>query len=450
VVRSATRVVVCAPAHEALVLACLGASRAEGVRVSARVPDAARSERRTGRVAGGPLLLQHSSGTTGLKKAVLLDERAVLAQVRHLARALRCDGRDVVVSWAPLYHDMGLVACLLFPLLADLKLVLMSPFDWLASPEVLLREVTLERGTLTWMPNFAFAYCAQRISDDALRGVDLTSWRGVVDCSEPVTARAVDAFHRRFAPVGLRRSALAASYAMAETTFAVTQTPPGRGLATAVIDAATWRTAGVAKRVDEGDPNAVVLVGSGELLDGASVAITGPDGEALEEGRAGEIRVRSDSLMSGYFGDTGAKAPVVRDGWYATGDVGVILGRELFVTGRRKDLVIVAGHNVYPHDVEESVGAIAGIKPGRVVALGVPDAALGTERLVVLAETDGASGDEASLRERVRAHVSSVFGVTPHDVQLYAESRLVKSTSGKLSRARNREIYLAGVTAEVA
>ncbi len=443
--RSRTRLVLCAPPHEPLVRACIAASRAPDIQVSSHQPTpTARSAAAPGRRANRPLLLQHSSGTTGLQKGVLLDERATTAQLRHLARALRCDSRDVVVSWAPLYHDMGLIACLLLPLLADLPLVMMSPFDWLACPELLLREVTRERGTLSWMPNFAFMYSAQRISEESLEGLDLSSWRAVVNCSEPVTQRAADAFHRRFASVGLRRSALSASFAMAENTFAVTQVPPGRGLVSTPVDAQLWRTKGIAKRASGSKGSPVVLTGSGEVIEGTSIAIVDSQGRTLTHGHAGEIRVRGDSLMGGYFDDPGATAAALRDGWYSTGDVGVILDRELYVTGRKKDLVIVAGHNVHPHDVEESVGAMPGMKPGRVVVFGIEDETLGTERLVLLAEVhdEVEPNQSADLKERIRAHVSSVFGCAAYDVRLLRERALLKSTSGKLSRSRNRALYL--------
>jgi acyl-CoA synthetase (AMP-forming)/AMP-acid ligase II len=229
---------------------------------------------------------------------------------------------------------------------------------------------------------------------------------------------------------------------MAETTFAVTQVPPGRGLEATAFDAALWRSSGVAKPA-LGDGEAIVLVGSGEVIEGTEIEVIDPEGGVCDGGRAGEIRVRSDSLMGGYFADQETSATVIRDGWYHTGDIGFLHGRELYVTGRKKDLVIVAGHNVYPHDVEETVGAVPGIKPGRVVAFGVHDEALGTERLVLLAETDGEPATEhAELAESVRAHVSSIFGVTPYDVRIVPERTLRKSTSGKLSRVQNRTMYL--------
>ena len=441
--RSRTSLILCDEAHVGLVRACIAASAAPHIRVSSAAPSRVTPGALSiGRRRGGPLLLQHSSGTTGLKKAVLLDERAVLAQVRHLARELACDGRDVVVSWAPLYHDMGLIACLLLPLLADLPVVMMSPFDWLASPELLLREVSRERGTLSWMPNFGFQYCAQRIPEESIEGLDLSSWRAVVNCSEPVTARAAEAFYRRFARAGLRRSALSASFAMAETTFAVTQVPPGRGLVCTPVDAEVWRTQGLARPDPRGS---VVLTGSGAPIGGTTIEIVDAEGKPLENGRAGEIRVKSESRMHGYAGDPEGTASAIRGGWYYTGDVGVLLEGELYVTGRKRDLIIIAGHNVHPHDVEESVGALPEIRPGRVVALAVEDEALGTQRLVVLAETRVPLDERAAaaLAARVRAVVASVFGVNAHDVRFFGEATLLKSTSGKLSRARNRELYLS-------
>ena len=186
------------------------------------------------------VLLQHSSGTTGLQKGVALSQRAILNQLTAYRAALQLQPEDVLVSWLPLYHDMGLIAGFLMPILSGVTLVLMSPFDWVRAPYRLFQSVGQYRGTLSWLPNFAYNFCAQKVRERDLAGVDLSSWRLITNCSEPVKAESQRAFYERFAPYGLKESALACSYPMAENVFGVTQTPAGTLPVTDEIDRAAY------------------------------------------------------------------------------------------------------------------------------------------------------------------------------------------------------------------
>ncbi len=403
-------------------------------------------------------ILQHSSGTTGMKKAVQLPHAAILSQTWQLGRALRLSDDDVIVSWLPLYHDMGFVACLLFPLIHSVPTVLMSPFDWARAPDLLLREVEAERGTLCWLPNFAFLHCANAVRRDGRRTYDASSLRAVISCSEPVTAAARDTFYHQFAASGLRYSALSSSYAMAEATFAITQAPLGRASRTIRVDRRLFESAGrvdILGSVDLQRP-ALTLVSSGRALSHTTIEIVDSGGVGLPDGHVGEIRVRTPSLMSGYYGDSGESTQHIRDGWYYTGDLGCIVDAELYVTGRRKDMVILSGTNVYPHYVEEIVSSLAGIRPGRVVAFGMFDRSAGTERLVVMAEPRDWMKDPDLNSDRLQLAIAerilAVFGVAVHDVVLVESGLLKKSTSGKISRNQNKRLYaeLHGVTAPAA
>jgi acyl-CoA synthetase (AMP-forming)/AMP-acid ligase II len=169
------------------------------------------------------VLLQHSSGTTGLQKGVALSHQAVINQLESYRLAIRMTDEDVIVSWLPLYHDMGLIACYLMPILLGVPLVLMSPFDWVRGPYRLLQAVSKYKGTLSWLPNFAYNFCARKIRDRHLEGVDLSSWRAISNCSEPMRWESHQAFYERFKGFGLRYEALTTCYAMAENVFAVTQ-----------------------------------------------------------------------------------------------------------------------------------------------------------------------------------------------------------------------------------
>ncbi|MEX1364050.1 MAG: AMP-binding protein [Nannocystaceae bacterium] len=398
-----------------------------------------------------PLLLQHSSGTTGLKKAVRLGHREVLSQVWELGHALDCDEDDRIVSWLPLYHDMGLVACLLLPLLCSIPTVMMSPFDWVDQPWLLPEQASDERATLCWLPNFAYRHLSRRIPPPDSCSWDLTRLRAVIDCSEPITAASLDALYDALAVHGLRYSALSSSYAMAEATFAVTQTPAGHPPTRLLVEREALQRDGIAREVSARNPEQVPsleLVSSGRPLPRSTVTIIGPRGDVLPDGHIGEIRVQSDSLMSGYYDPDSVEAPAVRHGCFDTGDLGFRWRGELFVTGRSKDLVIVGGHNVYPHEVEELVSSLAFVRAGRVVAFGVFDEELQTERLVVLMEasvqTDG-SGSTTAYAEQVRRLVLGTFGVSVHEVRFVPSRSLVKSTSGKTSRSRNRAHYLRSV-----
>ncbi len=361
--------------------------------------------------------VQYSSGTTGLKKGVVVSHRALLAQIEAYGDAIAAGPGDRIVSWLPLYHDMGLITCLFLPLLRKVSLVAMSPFDWVAQPALWPQAASTHRATLSWLPNFAYAFMAANVPDAALSGVDLSSLRGVVNCSEPVTAASHDAFVRRFAEHGFERDALASSYAMAENVFAVTS----GGFGTPI-------------------PAGPTVVSSGRALPGTEIRIAGPDGRDVEGGQVGEVVLRSDCLMEGYDGNPEATAEAMRDGWYFSGDLGYLDGRDLYVTGRVNDLVIVGGRNVYPQDVEQVVHEVDGVTAGRVVAFGVRDERQGTEGLVVMAETDGDDDDE--IRRAIHAAVAERTEVVPADILLVEPRTLLKSSSGKLARGANRELYL--------
>lgn len=373
------------------------------------------------------VLLQHSSGTTGLQKGVALAHRAVFNQLDAYAPTLSLNTDDVIVSWLPLYHDMGLIAAFVMPILRRVPLVLMSPFDWVRAPARLLHAITRYRGTLCWLPNFAYTFMATRVRDRELEGVDLSSLKAVINCSEPIYQRSHELFVQRFAPYGFRREMLAASYAMAENTFAVTQTelgqPPMLNLQGGV---------GNAGQVSSGKPlpNVVLRVLDAQRRD-------------LPEGEIGEIAIKSDCMLSEYYHRPDATAEAFHEGFYLTGDLGYVHRGEVFVTGRKKDLIIVGGKNVYPQDLEQLASEVPGVHPGRVAAFGVFNEALGTEDVVIVAETDIEDEEaRAHLAEAVREHLTRNSDVAVRVVQLVPPRWLIKTSSGKVARSANREKYL--------
>jgi acyl-CoA synthetase (AMP-forming)/AMP-acid ligase II len=387
-----------------------------------------------------PCLLQHSSGTTGLQKAVVLSHRAVLEHVARYAHAIELSEHDRVVSWLPLYHDMGLIATFHLPLAAGIPTIHLDPFEWVLAPSIMLEAISRERATAAWLPNFAYNFMADNIHDEDLEGVRLDSLRLLVNCSEPVRWESHERFARRFAPFGHRRETLTASYAMAEATFAVTQSEPCREARR--VDAARDELARGMFRPARDSEASRPCVSSGRLLSGCEARIVGPDGEERPDGVVGEIVIRSASLFDGYRNYPEKTAEVLVDGWYRSGDLGFLWEGEYYVIGRQKDIIIVAGKNLYPEDIEDVVGRVPGILPGRIVAFGVEDPASGTEQVWVLAETE--TVDEAAqgkLRQAV-VEAGMQIDVTISRVRLVPPRWLIKSSAGKPSRSANRQRVL--------
>ena len=382
--------------------------------------------------------LQHSSGTTGLKKGVALTFDAIDAQLDALGRVLQVGAdagtRDTIVSWLPLYHDMGFVACLLQPLRTGMTSVLLDPFAWLLDPLSFLEAIAAHRGAFGWLPNFAFAHLANAAFDDTRRA-DLSSLRALVDCSEACRAETLGAFAERFRDWGLRSSATRTCYAMAETVFAVTQSV---GFPRIVrVDRAALEAGRVLP-----SPGGVALVSSGVPLPDVALSILDEAGEPSGEARVGQIAVAAPFLFEGYHLEPERTATVLRDGGYLTGDLGFRLGDDLFVLGRRDDLIILLGRNVYAHEVEALLADVDGLKPGRVLAMGFDDEATGSKELVIVAET--VPGLDAKLiRTAIRVRLESILGITPKKIVFVAPGWLVKSTSGKIARADNRRKVLA-------
>jgi fatty-acyl-CoA synthase len=384
------------------------------------------------------VLLQHSSGTTGLQKGVALAHRPILNQLNSYSQAIQLQPHDVIVSWLPLYHDMGLIAGFLLPVLMGVPLVLMSPFDWVRAPQRLMQAVTAYGGTLSWLPNFAYNFCAQKIRDRHLEGVDLSSWRMVINCSEPVRADSHRRFSERFAAYGLRPQALAVSYAMAENVFAVTQTPPGMTPHIDRVDREVFQREGAAQKAED-DRRVLEVVSCGPPIQGTRVRVLDPVGQALPERQEGELAVQSDCMLTGYYHRPDATAETMRDGWFLTGDYGYLAEGEVYVTGRKKDLIITGGRNVYPQDIELLAGEIEGVHPGRVVAFGVFDENTGTEEVVLVAEVDAGEDDRMRIADSIRRRVTQGSAVALRQVHLVERGWLVKTSSGKIARGANRE-----------
>jgi fatty-acyl-CoA synthase len=391
--------------------------------------------------------IQHSAGTTGLQKGVALTHAAVLRQLEHLARVVKIDAAtDHIYSWLPLYHDMGLIACFMLPMVCHLPVVLQSPLDWVMHPETMLQIISEYKCTLAWLPNFAFQFVPRRTPQDRWAQYDLSSVRALINCSEPVRGSSMREFEKAFSAAGLKSAALQSSYAMAEDVFAVTQSDIDRpaGLICLWADGPAFRSAHRIAPVAEGTAGAFGFTSSGRLLPHHAVRIASDSGAVLGDGCVGEILVKSDCLFEGYYNRPDLTAQAIVDGWYHTGDLGFCLEGELYVVGRKKDLLIIGGENIYPQDIEEIVASHPAIHDGRVIAMGVYNPDLGTEDIVVVAEVEREEllAHAAEIEGEVRSRVVAGMGVAVRTIFLKPPKWIVKSTAGKAARSATREKLL--------
>jgi acyl-CoA synthetase (AMP-forming)/AMP-acid ligase II len=389
------------------------------------------------------VLLQHSSGSTGLKKGVALSNRAILNQIRDYAPTLSLSEEDQIVSWLPLYHDMGLIACTVLPIVEGIPVTAISPLHWVTKPMSMLQAISDYRGTVAWMPNFAYEFLSSRIRSSQLGEIRLDSMRAWINCAEPTMAVSHRRFLDKYAKFGVRPETLWTCYAMAETVFAVSQSSEAVPPKIERIDREQFQTDNLAIPVDGDQAPSLEMMSGGPLIPGAMVKVVDNDLVSLPERRVGEIAIRSSSLFSGYFRDPSSTAKVLQDEWFYSGDMGYLADGHLFITGRKKDLIIIAGRNYYPQDIERIVCTVPGIYSGRSVALGLDDPSIGTQRLIVLAEVQEKSlVDDPGLGAEVRKALAGELDCVIDDLRLLPHMWLLKTSSGKIARAPNLKHYL--------
>jgi fatty-acyl-CoA synthase len=384
-------------------------------------------------------ILQFTSGSTAAPKGVMLPDRCVGANIDAILAGARITHADRAVSWLPLYHDMGLIGLLMAPMLQGFELVLGAPQDFLARPACWLEWISEFRGTITAGPNFSYALAAR-----ALRRageLDLSSWRLALNGAETVDPSAVESFCAVAAPFGFDARAAYPVFGMAEATLAVTFPRVGQGMTVDSVDrhALEHEQRALPSSADASPGSERRLAKLGRPLEGFELRIVDPTTGAVRgEREVGELELRSPSVTPGYYRNPEATAATFDDGWLRTGDLGYLVGGELVVCGRQKDVIIVGGRNVFPEDVERAAASVDGVRAGNVIAFG-SDRRRGRESIVVVAETK--TDDMHEVHDSVINKVCDAVGVPPVEVVLVRPGSLPKTSSGKLQRSLCRDRY---------
>jgi fatty-acyl-CoA synthase len=390
-----------------------------------------------------PAFIQYTSGSTGNPKGALLKHSNIIANLESIKEAIQLSPTDRVVSWLPLYHDMGLIGCWLGSLYFRMPLILSSPLTFLSRPERWLWNIHTHQATLSAAPNFAFELCVQKIKEADLEGLDLSSLRLVFNGAEPVQAKTLRRFSKKFSPYGLRPDALYPVYGLAESTVALTFPPLGRAPKIDRILRDTLERQGLAIKIDTPSIETLEIVSCGNPIPEHSIKIVDEKGSSLPERQVGALWFRGPSSMQEYYRNPDATKAIYHGDWLDSGDFAYIAEGEVFITGRKKDIIIKAGRNIYPQDIEELTSRIAGVRKGCVIAFGIIPLDQGVEKLIVVAETIIQEKDarEAMIQEII-GQITSEMGLPPDEVILVPPGTIPKTSSGKLQRSACKATYI--------
>ena len=384
-------------------------------------------------------LMQLTSGSTGSPKAVQITHRNVYSNAEAMFIGAQYDvEKDVMVSWLPCFHDMGMVGFLTIPMYFGAELVKVTPMDFLRDTLLWAKLIDKYKGTMTAAPNFAYALFAKRLRNQAEPGqFDLSTLRFALSGAEPVDPSDVDDLIDAGKPFGLRASAVLPAYGMAETTLAVSFSECNAGLVVDEVDADLM--AALRRAVPASRGNTRRLASLGPLLEGLEIRIVDEDGNVLPTRGVGVIELRGEPVTPGYITMGGFIPAQDEQGWYDTGDLGYLMDNgHVVVCGRVKDVIIMAGRNIYPTDIERAAGRVAGVRPGCAVAVRL-DAGHSRETFAVAVESN-AFEDPAEVRRiehQVAHEVVSEVDMRPRNVVVLGPGTIPKTPSGKLRRANS-------------
>ncbi|HEX9993957.1 MAG TPA: AMP-binding protein [Acidimicrobiales bacterium] len=390
---------------------------------------------------GALAILQFTSGSTADPKGVMLPHRTVCANLDAIVAATSFDrDDDVLVSWLPLYHDMGLVGLLATAMTTGCDLVLGAPQDFLAAPGRWMEWISAYGGTATAGPNFSYVLATRALRRQS--GLDLSRLRIALNGAEPVDPSTVEAFCEAGAPHGMRPGSAFPAFGMAEVAIAGTFPEPMSGLRVDPVDRRVLESESYAAPAAAGQPGTRALPLLGRAVPGLEIRVVDPaDGTVRREREVGELEIRGTSVTPGYYRRPDATAESFRGDWLRTGDLAYLVDGELVVCGRIKDVIIVGGRNVFPEDVERAVAGIDGVRAGNVIAFGI-DSRQGKQSLVVVAESK--AEDHTLVRKHVAERVREAVGLPAKDIVLVAPGTLPKTSSGKLQRSLCRQRFLGG------
>ncbi|PSU30545.1 AMP-binding protein [Photobacterium lutimaris] len=399
--------------------------------------------------------LQYTSGSTGVPKGVKLTHANLLANVRAMGKAVGATSDDVFVSWLPVYHDMGLIGAWFGSLYHAIPLVIMSPLNFLTQPKRWLWALHHHRGTLTAAPNFAYELCVSKIADDDLDGLDLSSVRHCWNGAEPISPTTIDAFSRRYQKYGFAPEAMNPVYGLAESSVGLTFPLNTRKPRVEWVERQTMMNTGKAVSIETGPieygqtnninellEHSIPLIGLGHPLPGHQIRIVDSQGRELPEHQEGELEFKGPSSTSGYYRSPDKTAGLYHDEWLRTGDRGLTMEGELFLTGRIKDIIIKAGRNIYPQELESAVSQLAGVRKGCIAVFASANPKTGTEQLVVLAET---KLEDAHKKQRLRDEIQNLsfnlLGIPTDVVELCPPHTVPKTSSGKIRRSACKTLF---------
>jgi len=387
--------------------------------------------------------LQYTSGSTRFPRGVEINQKTVLNNLQEIARhGLKLTREDRFVSWLPYYHDMGLIGFILVPLICQLSADYLSSRTFAMRPRLWLKLISDNRGTVSSSPTFGYALCAKRLRPSDYEKYDLSSWRAACVGAEQINAIPLKAFAEALAPCNFDEKAFVACYGMAECVLATSFAPLDLGLSVDSVDQGIMMSSGEARPVNRDAVNAVDYADCGILLPGFEMKIIDTDGKEVPERQCGEILLKGPSVMSGYFMDSESTQAVLSDdGWLSTGDIGYFVNDRVYITARCKDVIIIKGRNIWPHDMEVVSLRVEGVRLGGVAAFAV--AGFGDEELAIMVvetkERDLAARDH--LTHEITRLVHEHFGVNVI-IDLVKPGTLPKTSSGKLSRFQSRQAFL--------
>ncbi len=390
-------------------------------------------------------LIQYTSGSTGDPKGVLLTHHNLLANIRAIGQAIAIKPTDVVVSWLPLYHDMGLIGAWLGSLYFGIPITILSPISFLNHPERWLWTIHYHRATLSAGPNFAYEVCTSKIENQAIEGLDLSTWRLAFNGAEAIYPKTLTNFLKRFEKYGLRETVLYPVYGLAESSVALSFPPLDRAVRIDKISRLEFNENQVAKPINLNEKNYLEFVSCGQPLPNHEIQFINDKGDKVDERVIGNLIFKGPSAMQGYYRNAKATHQVACGDWWHSGDLGYQAEGEIFITGRKKDLIVKAGRNLYPQEIEEITAQVKGIRKGCVAAFGVINPKQGTEQLIVVAETkETRSIPLQTLTAEIREAIIHAIGEPPDKILLTPPKSIPKTSSGKLQRSSTKALYLQG------